>query len=77
MGEWFDLLADSFELPRAPRLSRAQAATELSVTQWSFAGESRRLINTRMKRELGLRLAYPTVHSGIVGMPESETTCSG
>ncbi len=77
MGEWFDLLADSFNLPRAPRLSRAQAAMELSPTQWSFAGESRRLINTRMKRELGLRLAYPTVHSGIGRAPESETTCSG
>ena len=77
MGEWFDLLADNFKLPRAPRLSRAQAATELSPTQWSFAGESRRLINTRMKRELGLHLAYPTVHSGIGRAPESETTCSG
>ena len=77
MGEWFDLLADSFKLPRGPRLSRAQAASELSATQWSFAGESRRLINTRMKRELGLRLTYPTVHSGIGIVPESEPTCSG
>jgi nucleoside-diphosphate-sugar epimerase len=65
MGEWFDLLADSFQLPRAPRMSRAQAANALSPTQWSFAGESRRLVNRRMKRELGLRLEYPTVHRAI------------
>lgn len=77
MGDWFDLLADRFHLPRAPRLSRTQAATELSAVQWSFAGESRRLINNRMKRELGLRLSHPTVHSGINIVPESKTACSG
>jgi len=27
--------------------------------------ESRRLDNTRMKQELGLRLRYPTVHNGL------------
>ena len=29
-------------------------------------GESRRLDNTRLKRELRLRLRYPTVRDGIV-----------
>jgi len=33
--------------------------------QWSFMSESRRLDNTRMKRELGLVLRYPTVDAGI------------
>jgi uncharacterized membrane protein len=33
--------------------------------QWSFMSESRRLDNTRMKRELRLRLRYPTVVAGI------------
>lgn len=70
MGEWFDLLADQFSLPRAPRVSRAQAASELSPVQWSFAGESRRLLNFRMKRELGLRLTYPTVHRAIAEAKE-------
>jgi hypothetical protein len=28
-------------------------------------GESRRLVNTRMKRELRLRLRYPTVCEGL------------
>ena len=31
----------------------------------SFMGESRRLRNDRLKRELGLKLRYPTVASGL------------
>lgn len=72
MGEWFDLLADRFHLPRAPRLPRAEVAARVPEMQWSFMSESRRLENARMKHELGLRLRYPTVHEGIM-----EATCSG
>lgn len=62
MGDWFDLLADAFRLPRAPRLPREEIKARVPAMQWSFMAESRRLDNTRMKRELRLRLAYPTVH---------------
>ena len=31
----------------------------------SFMNESRRLINVRLKRELGYALAFPTVHDGL------------
>lgn len=72
MGEWFDLLADAFALPRAPRLPRAEVQQRVPPVQWSFMSESRRLDNTRMKRELGLALCYPTVVAGI-----KETSCSG
>jgi len=65
MGEWFDLLADSFALPRAPRLPRTAVEQQVSPLQWSFMRESRQLDNGRMKRELGLRLRYPTVIEGI------------
>lgn len=65
MGEWFDKLADAFGLPRAPRLPRAEAEKMLSPMQLSFMGESRRLDNTRLKRELLSRLRYPTVDAGI------------
>lgn len=65
MGDWFDKLADAFGLPRPPRASRAEACALLSPLLLSFMGESRRLINTRMKRELKLRLRYPTVDAGI------------
>jgi nucleoside-diphosphate-sugar epimerase len=65
MGDYFDLVADGFGLPRPPRLSRAQAAEVLSPVQMSFLSESRRLDNQRMKRELRLKLAYPTVLEGL------------
>lgn len=61
MGAHFDALADRCGLPRPPRLSRAEAAQQLSPVSMSFLSESRRLINRRMKRELRLRLQHPTV----------------
>lgn len=65
MGEWFDALADAFALPRAPRLAREDVRRTVPALQWSFMNESRQLDNTRMKRELRLRLRYPTVAAGI------------
>jgi nucleoside-diphosphate-sugar epimerase len=60
MGEHFDAVADAFGLPRAPRLRREALRASVSDVQWSFMSESRRLVNVRMKRELRLRLRYPT-----------------
>ncbi len=65
MGEYFDLAADLYGLPRPPRLSRAEAAARLSPMQMSFMAESRRLHNRRLKKELRMRLAWPTVHTGL------------
>jgi len=65
MGEWFDALADAFALPRAPRLPREEVRRAVPPLQWSFMNESRQLDNARMKRELRLRLRYPTVAAGI------------
>jgi nucleoside-diphosphate-sugar epimerase len=66
MGEYFDLAADLFALPRPPRISRLAAAQTLTPIGLSFMGESRRLVNTRLKRELGVRLRYPRVHEGLL-----------
>lgn len=60
MGEYFDGVADAFGLPRAPRLTRAQAGRVLSPVQMSFLAESRRLDNRRLRQELLVRLRYPT-----------------
>ena len=65
MGDYFDLAADLYGLPHPQRISRAQAATELPAMQMSFMGESRRLDNQRMKRELRLVMRYPTAASGL------------
>ena len=65
MGEYFDLVADRFDLPRAPRISRHEAQQQLSPIQLSFMSESRRLDNQRIRRELRARLRYPQVEDGI------------
>lgn len=72
MGDWFDKLADAFGLPRPPRASRKEIATRLPPLMLSFMSESRRLDNTRMKRELGLRLRYPHVDAGIAAALEGK-----
>lgn len=61
MGEYFDSVADALGLPRVPRISRAEAQCALPESLLSFMGESRRLDNRRMKRELKVKLRYPTV----------------
>ena len=65
MGDYFDLAADLYGLPRPPRVPRDAAQTTLPLMLLSFMSESRRLVNTRMKRELRLRLAYAQVLDGL------------
>ena len=65
MGEYFDLVADRFGLPHAPRISRREAEAQLSPVQLSFMRESRRLVNRRIKTELRASLRYPSVADGI------------
>ncbi len=60
MGGWFDAVADAFALPRPPRVSWEDAEQRIAPILLSFMSESRRLSNRRMKRELRVRLAYPT-----------------
>ncbi len=61
MGDYFDMVADAHGLARPPRLPRDAVERAMSPALWSFMNESRRLANDRMKRELGVRLQYPTV----------------
>jgi len=65
MGDYFDLVADTFGLPRPPRIARAEARRTLSPQLFSFMNESRRLSNLRLKRELRVALRYPSVHEGL------------
>lgn len=61
MGDYFDWVADHLNLPRPPRLARADLMAQVSPMRASFMNESRRLRNQRLKTELRLRLHYPTV----------------
>jgi nucleoside-diphosphate-sugar epimerase len=71
MGDYFDLAADLYGLPRPPRVARSTAQDSLPLVLLSFMGESRRLDNTRLKRELRVRLRYPTVHTGLRSAPQT------
>ncbi len=78
MGDWYDKLADAFALPRAPRRPRSEVEKALPPPRLSFMRESRRIGNTRAKRELKLQLCYPTVDDGIRAalQPELFQTCT-
>ena len=76
MADYFDQVADAFACARAPRLSRTAAAALLSPMQMSFMRESRRIANRRIKQELKLRLAFPTVTDGIADAVKGSAVCS-
>lgn len=76
MADYFDQVADAFACPRAPRLSRTAAAALLSPMQMSFMRESRRIANRRIKQELKLRLAFPSVSDGIADAVKGHALCS-
>lgn len=67
MGDYFDAIAAAFELPRPPRLPRAEVKKLVSPMLWSFMNESRRLTNDRMKQELKYRLRYPMLSDVLAG----------
>lgn len=71
MGDWFDAVADATKLPRPVRLPRDQLKSHVSPMMYSFMSESRRLDNARLKRELRLQLAYPTVYDFLATLDQS------
>lgn len=73
MGDYFDLAAELLGLPRPPRVARDAASATLPLARLSFMGESRRLDNTRLKRELALRLRYPSVREGLAPLAAQRT----
>ena len=66
MGDYFDLAADLYGLSHPPRVPRNTAREQLPLMLLSFMSESRRMDNTRLKRELKLALTYPTVATGLL-----------
>jgi len=75
MGDYFDQVADAFALPRPPRLARDALRAAVSPMQWSFMRESRRIGNQRLKNELKLRLAYPTIAAGLADARSRRNVC--
>lgn len=73
MGEYFDAVADHVGLPRPPRVSRAELASQVSAMTLSFMRESRRLGNRRLTRELRVSLTYPDIQAGLADVPPAIT----
>jgi nucleoside-diphosphate-sugar epimerase len=71
MAAYFDAVADAFQLPRPPRLPRAELQKVVTPALLSFMSESRRLANGRIKRELGVRLRHATVADALKGLTSS------
>ena len=65
MTDYFNQIADYARLPRPPTVSRDQADTALTAGIRSFMDESKRLVNRRMREELGVTLRYPNLAAGL------------
>jgi nucleoside-diphosphate-sugar epimerase len=66
VGEYYDLAARLYGLPAPRRVPRSAAEQELTLNALSFMNESRRMSNARIKQELRVKLAYPTVEAGLL-----------
>lgn len=65
MTHYFFQIADAAGLPRPPVIPLAEVAGQLSAGMQSYMQESRRLSNRRIREELGVHLAYPTLAEGL------------
>jgi nucleoside-diphosphate-sugar epimerase len=65
MTDYFFRVADAAGLPRPREVSREEAQRVLSPGMLSFLNDSRRMDNTRLLEELGIRLQYPDLDSGL------------
>ena len=70
-----DVIAFACELlgvPALPLVPYDEAAKRMSAMAQSFYSENRRVRNDRIKRELGIVLAYPSYREGLRAIRESE-----
>ncbi len=71
MTGYFNAVADAFDLPRPPVLTMEQARSELTAGMLSYLSESRRLRNDKMVAQLRVRLRYPDLEAGLVGIKKA------
>lgn len=65
MTDYFMQVAELMEIEPPPVISLDEAREILSPAMLSFLGESRRLDNALMRKELGVKLRYPTLEKGL------------
>jgi nucleoside-diphosphate-sugar epimerase len=77
MGDYFDAVADACGLPRPPRLPRAHLQAAVSPMMYSFMAESRRLRSERLRRELRVRLHWPTAAAALADLRAGPAAAGG
>jgi len=65
MAQYFKAVADLLGVPRPPEVSMDEAKRVLSAEMMSYLTESRRVDNSKMLRELGVSLQFPTLAEGL------------
>lgn len=65
MTDYFFRVSDAAGLPRPPVVTREEAQQVLSPGMLSFLQDSRRMDNRKILEELGIRLRYPDLGSGL------------
>jgi nucleoside-diphosphate-sugar epimerase len=65
MTDYFTRCARLLGLPEPPRVTLAEARAQFTPAMLSFLEESKRLVNRRMREELGVRLRYPDLATGL------------
>jgi len=65
MSHYFMSVAELYDLPQPVQLSWAEAEKEMNPLTFSFLKESRLMTNKKMVEQLGIKLNYPTLKSGL------------
>lgn len=65
MTEYFNTIADFCGLARPPLVNWQEAEKSISKGMLSYLKESRRMNNSKMIKELGIQLKYPTLKDGL------------
>ena len=65
MTDYFNQVAEHARIPQPPQVSLAQAQNTMSAGMLSYLGESRRIGNEKLLRDLRVGLQYPSLEQGL------------
>jgi nucleoside-diphosphate-sugar epimerase len=74
MTRYFQAIAEQFNLPQPPLISLEEAKERLTPGFLSYLKESKRIDNTKMLKELGVRLKYPNAIKAIFSTKNTKIT---
>lgn len=77
MTDYFLTLAALTGLPEPPLISRQDAIAQLTPGMLSYVMESRRVLSTRIMRELGFRPRYPDLRDGLIATLAADNASAG